>query len=237
MSKDSRGPEPDPAPDSGVDGFLGRWSRRKREAALAERREPEARVAEAPPTSVAGAPAAEPVASAALPVETSETTSAESVEAVAEQPAEPELPAIDSLDENSDYSAFMSPKVSPDLQRLALRKLFSAAVFNERDGLNEYDDDYTYFEPLGDVVTADMKHQTELEEARSQARQLADAEAAQETADAGDADATPASPAGDDAEPGGDDAVEVAAGAQTADEPQTPYSDAEDGGGEGKPTA
>jgi predicted phage gp36 major capsid-like protein len=37
-------------------------------------------------------------------------------------------------------------------------------VFNIRDGLDEYDEDYTYFEKLGDIVTCDMKHHIEMKE-------------------------------------------------------------------------
>jgi len=71
------------------------------------------------------------------------------------------LPDIDSLDERSDYSAFISPKVSDELQRQALRKLFSSARFNVRDGLDDYDEDYRSFESLGDTITAEMRHQME----------------------------------------------------------------------------
>jgi len=72
-----------------------------------------------------------------------------------------ELPSIDSLNENSDYSAFFSPDVSEELQRLALRKLFSSHQFNVRDGLDDYDEDYRSFESLGKTITAEMRHQME----------------------------------------------------------------------------
>jgi hypothetical protein len=77
-----------------------------------------------------------------------------------------DMPALESLNEDSDYSGFMSAGVSDKLRNLALRKLFMAPVFNIRDGLDEYDEDYTYFEKLGDIVTCDMKHQVEMEELR-----------------------------------------------------------------------
>jgi hypothetical protein len=73
--------------------------------------------------------------------------------------AEIELPRLEDLDENSDYSAFLNPKVAEDLRRVALRKLFRSAIFNVRDGLDDYDEDFTVYEPLGDVVTADMRHE------------------------------------------------------------------------------
>ena len=77
------------------------------------------------------------------------------------------MPPLDTLDENSDYSSFLSPGVTEGLRRRALRKLFLSAAFNVRDGLDDYDDDFTSFEPLGDIVTSDMKHQAEMEVERA----------------------------------------------------------------------
>ncbi len=77
-----------------------------------------------------------------------------------------DMPDLDTLDENSDYSGFMSKGVSEELRNLALRKLFRSSVFNIRDGLDEYDEDYTTFEKLGDIVTCDMKHHIEMEQQR-----------------------------------------------------------------------
>ncbi len=69
----------------------------------------------------------------------------------------PELPPVESLGEDSDYSAFMASDVSPDLRRQALRKLFHSPKFNVRDGLDDYDLDYSNPEPLGNIVTAEMR--------------------------------------------------------------------------------
>ncbi len=83
-----------------------------------------------------------------------------------------DMPAIDTLSDSSDYSGFFSKGVSPELRKQALRHLFRHAVFNQRDGLNDYDEDYTTFEPLGDTITSDMRwHQARKE------RELAEAEA------------------------------------------------------------
>jgi len=107
---------------------------------------------------------------------------------VAEEVAEPalltdaDMPDLDSLGEDSDFTGFMSPGVSDKLRNLALRKLFHAPVFNIRDGLDEYDEDYTSFEKLGDIVTCDMKHQIEVQERKlrealeAENQALADAE-------------------------------------------------------------
>lgn len=75
-----------------------------------------------------------------------------------------DMPDLESLTDESDYSPFMSPGVSEELRKLALRKMFHASAFNIRDGLDEYDDDFTTFEKLGDIVTSDMKHRIEMEQ-------------------------------------------------------------------------
>ncbi len=54
-----------------------------------------------------------------------------------------DMPAIDTLDEHSDVSGFFSEKVSEELRRAALRKLFHLPTFNFTDGLNDYDEDFT----------------------------------------------------------------------------------------------
>ena len=82
-----------------------------------------------------------------------------------------DMPDIESMTPDSDYTGFLSPGVSEQLRKLALRKLFRSEVFNIRDGLDEYDGDYTHFEKLGDIVTSDMKHQLELE-AKRKAEQI-----------------------------------------------------------------
>ncbi len=68
--------------------------------------------------------------------------------------SEQELPSIDSLDENSEVSMFFSEGVSDTIKRQALRKLFHMDKFNVCDGLDDYAEDYTGFQPLGNVVTA-----------------------------------------------------------------------------------
>jgi len=78
-----------------------------------------------------------------------------------------DMPDIASLDEESDFSQFMSTSVSEGLRNLALRKLFQGKTYNVRDGLDEYDGDYTSFEKLDPgTITADMKYRQELEAER-----------------------------------------------------------------------
>ena len=71
------------------------------------------------------------------------------------------LPSLDSLDEKSDFSMFLSPGVSAELRKRALRKLFHSTLLAQRDGLDDYDDDYHSFKPLGEIVTAHARHQIE----------------------------------------------------------------------------
>ena len=157
MSSDTRNSETRNK-DEG-ESVLSRWSRRKLEAERA------------------------PAANDQAPAQADTRIEAQAVaEAVDEQKAltDADMPDIDSLDTDSDFSGFMSPGVSDELRNIALRKLFHAPVFNIRDGLDEYDEDYTSFEKLGNIVTADMKHQVEMQQQKLreklQQEQQADAE-------------------------------------------------------------
>ena len=133
------------------EGLLSRWSRLKQEAAR------EAKKPEAEPTGD------EAVLAGGVIDTASDTASAESPSPPAPVLTDEDMPPLDSLDSSSDYAGFMSPGVSEGLRKLALKKLFSAPTFNLRDGLDDYDDDFTSFEKLGDIVTSDMKHQLEME--------------------------------------------------------------------------
>ena len=145
------------------ESMLRRWSRRKQEAAQAT-----------------------PAVEEALPIDTEDSLGTKAPVEAEDKPVmtDADMPAIESLDEDSDYSGFMSEGVSDELRNLALRKLFKAPVFNIRDGLDEYDEDYTYFEKLGDIVTCDMKHEIEMKEQKEREALEAEKEAevlAQET--------------------------------------------------------
>jgi hypothetical protein len=77
--------------------------------------------------------------------------------------AAPELPPLEALDEDSDYSAFLGKGVPPDLKQKALKKLFHSPKFNVRDGLDDYDWDFSNPEPLGDIITAEMRYRVQRE--------------------------------------------------------------------------
>ena len=125
--------------DPGDESFLGRWSRLKAQA----------REHESHPV-----PVAQQHGSDELPASTAQAPPRA-------DPPTVQLPDLDALDQDSDYSAFLTPGVDAALRKRALRKLFSSAKFNVFDGLDTYRDDFTSFPPLGDVVTADMRHQLE----------------------------------------------------------------------------
>lgn len=73
------------------------------------------------------------------------------------QLSDSDMPPVESLDESSDYSVFFSEKVSESLRRTALRKLFHQPALNVVDGLDDYAEDFTRFETLGDTITHDMR--------------------------------------------------------------------------------
>ena len=136
-----------------AEGPLRRWSRRRREVAREEQAAAEARRA--------GTPQGSPDVR-----DSGDGASGPAVEE-AEVLTDEDMPPLDSLGEDSDYSGFLSPGVTEGLRRRALRKLFTSAVFNVPDGLDDYDDDFTSFQALGDIVTSDMKHQAEMEAERA----------------------------------------------------------------------
>jgi Protein of unknown function (DUF3306) len=125
--------------------FLARWSRLKQDA-----RTQGASGSESDP-GAEGGPAAAPAAP--LPDPAPEPGS--------KLLTDEDMPPVESLTDDGDYSGFLSAGVSELLRRKALRRLFSSSKFNVTDGLDDFAEDYTGFAPLGDVVTADMKHRME----------------------------------------------------------------------------
>ena len=143
------------------EGLLSRWSRRKLQS-------PEETAEEDHELEIIEEPASEQVAASVEDVEQPVLTDAD-------------MPPIESLNEESDFSMFMSSGVSDKLRNLALRKMFHVPAFNIRDGLDEYDEDFTTFEALGDIVTCDMKHQIEMQEKKKAEQEAEQAALADET--------------------------------------------------------
>ena len=188
MSARDRGVSTETPAALDAEGPLRRWSRRKREAVREREAADEARgrdASRAPPEAVQDA--REPAGGAPSP------------EAVEEKVlTDDDMPSLESLDENSDYSGFLSPGVTEGLRRRALRKLFMSAVFNVRDGLDDYDEDFTNFEALGDIVTSDMRHQAEAEAERARRAREDSGPADLREDDSGPASAGPTAGAAED---------------------------------------
>ena len=133
-----------------TEGFYSRWSKRKAQQCSSQQAENQAELSKELNSSLQTAADTQ-----ACPVLDEEKVLL----------CDKDMPDLDSLDEDSDYSGFLSPGVSEELRKLALRKLFQGQGFNLCDGLDDYDEEFTSFEKLGDIVTADMRFQLE-EEAR-----------------------------------------------------------------------
>lgn len=152
----------DDKPAAEEEPFARRWSRRKREAVgPSEPDEPVAPLTEGKPDG--------------------------------DKPAltDEDMPPVEALTEDTDVSGFFSEGVSESVRRAALRRLFHMPKFQLRDGLDDYDDDFRSFTPLGDIVTSDMRLQAERRRARESAAndELAEpaAEGAEEAATGEDA--------------------------------------------------
>lgn len=137
------------------DGFLGRWSRLKKQQADVDDLQTQQLQTEPVQTggSIEGRLPADSASDIAATVESHQST----IEPEPEPLTDADMPDIETLDEESNFSGFLSEKVSEKLRRKALQKLFHLPEFNIRDGLNEYDEDYSTFIPMGDTVTYQMK--------------------------------------------------------------------------------
>ncbi len=89
--------------------------------------------------------------------ESNESNDIEPIEAETpiEQPAEADKPIWQQQD------------ADPLVKKQALQDLFKQSEFGVLDGLNEYDEDYTSFSSLGNVVTREMKRMLELAEQKT----------------------------------------------------------------------
>lgn len=164
--------------DTESEDFINRWARRKAEATARAGEETESAV---PATVEESAPDEVPPPSEPL--------------------TDDDMPAIETLGEDADVSGFLSPGVSDDLRRAALRKLFHGPKFNICDGLDDYCGDYTKFEPLGDIITADMRFQMQ--------------RALERLADAEDSEGEPQTGAGEETDSGAEEPVADNTGADT----------------------
>jgi len=163
-------------------GFLSRWSRKKQASAEnpaadyvdAAQQDADTQVANPPTESLIAIDSEQSLdrdiaaESGLTTTEISEPAPSTDKDAALEENTEEEpllsdedMPSLESLEKDSDVSMFFNRGVSRELRKAALRKLFSLPALNITDGLNDYDEDYTTFEPLGDIVTSDMRFHAE----------------------------------------------------------------------------
>ena len=68
----------------------------------------------------------------------------------------PTVSPVENLTPESDFAAFMNPKVKEELRRLALKKLFSDPHFNVPDPFEPYSRDWTVGEPISEELLATL---------------------------------------------------------------------------------
>ncbi len=130
------------------EGPLARWSRLKRRSGSVR----SGRRGGAAPVTVANVDPGFPAASApgdGVPAV------APGEDGPAGGDAAPDLPPVDGLDKDSDYTPFLGDGVPEKLARAAMRKLWrSDPIFAFRDGLDDYDEDYTIVETIAKALTS-----------------------------------------------------------------------------------
>lgn len=126
-----------------AEGFLGRWSERKRALAAGQPvAEPELKVAPdpAPPPTRPVDPM--PPAVAAAPPQP--------------VPAPLTLEDAQALTPQSDFKPFVAPQVPPEVRNAAMKQLFTDPHFNVMDRLDTYIDDYSQPDPLPESMLRQM---------------------------------------------------------------------------------
>ena len=139
MSADDRSADGQSADHRPTDAgsFLQRWSRRKQAAQ-----------AGVVPTDAAAEGATQ--LAAIDPQRAAQASADRSADRSADTDTKhTELPSLDSLQGlQSDYLDFMQPKVTQQLKRAALKKLFADPHFNVIDRFEAYSEDYTQADPI-----------------------------------------------------------------------------------------
>lgn len=70
----------------------------------------------------------------------------------------PTIEDVANLTPQSDYTRFIGKGVDDNVQRAALKKLFTDPHFNIMDGLDTYIDDYNKFDPIPPEMLALLNH-------------------------------------------------------------------------------
>lgn len=179
-------------PGPGAEPLLRRLLRRRVDDGAAEAVRPVRDAGQGPADGVQPRVAGAPDGEAPQALEPAERIDARTGKPIDELTDE-DLPALDSIGPDSDVSAFLGKRISPELRRQALRRLFAQPKFNTVCLCAEYAENYANFTPLGSVVPHDLKLQLAREAERA-ARALAERmSGAGDAADAGASATVPAS--------------------------------------------
>lgn len=145
--------------------FLSRWSQRKlaqQDSAEHEDMVAEGAVVEGVVAEEASAFSSDDVQDSERALSNPEYSQAPSTEPSSLEPelelTDEDMPAIETLNEQSDFSQFFSNGVSEELRDLALQRLFRLPEFNLRDGLNDYDEDFSRMTALSDAVVSQLRN-------------------------------------------------------------------------------
>lgn len=135
-----------------ADGFLGRWSQRKRD--VCEGRPLQEPVPAPVPLEQGGAPRGGP--QAVNPEAAPAPVSATPPPVAAEPPPPPTLADAQALTTDSDFKPFVARGVAPEVRNAAMKKLFADPHYNVMDGLDIYIGDYSQPDPLPASVLRQM---------------------------------------------------------------------------------
>ncbi|MBA3595133.1 MAG: DUF3306 domain-containing protein [Polaromonas sp.] len=131
-----------------AEGFLGRWSQRKRQVEEGKAVAPE-------PT-----PPASPLAISGVDVDAQTLPKISDSQALSPDAQEmpPPLTVQDAqaLTPQSDFKPFMAGNVGPDVRNAAMKQLFCDPHFNVMDGLDIYIDDYSKSDPIPESMLRQM---------------------------------------------------------------------------------
>lgn len=127
--------------------FLSRWAQRKAEQQNIDETDPQN-------------------AERHLETSTSEATTGVTTDTTTEEQeaavlTDEDMPDVETLNESSDFSQFFSAGVSDELRDIALQKLFRLPEFNLRDGLNDYDEDFSKMPELAEAVASKLRNWVE----------------------------------------------------------------------------
>ncbi|MGI9887950.1 DUF3306 domain-containing protein [Vibrio chagasii] len=132
--------------------FFSRWSQRKLDESTDKALEAEQPVEE---TSVTSSESASQTLTSAEELAPNEPTSIEPTDAL-EESADTKESASETTEELSMAQLLVS-EASESVKKAALRKLFLSEEFNVRDGLDDYDDDYSNLKSLSEGVAESLR--------------------------------------------------------------------------------